>query len=141
VKKSVMFHFLLQKWCTELLYSPPLSLHVAFVFVYTTLAHTNVSHLQTSVLCVSFSSSYTLPVSVSVSYETNVSPSYIHSTCQQLALGPTQPPVQWLPEALSLGVKRLGCDADHSPPPNAKVKNSWSYTSTPPIRLHGVVLS
>jgi hypothetical protein len=29
----------------------------------------------------------------------------------------------------------------HSPPSSANVKNAWSYTSTPPIRLHGVVLS
>jgi hypothetical protein len=32
-------------------------------------------------------------------------------------------------------------EADHSPPFSAEVKNAWSYTSTPPIRLHGVVLS
>jgi hypothetical protein len=37
--------------------------------------------------------------------------------------------------------KAAGCDADHSPPSSAEVKNAWSYTSTPPIRLHGVVLS
>jgi len=30
---------------------------------------------------------------------------------------------------------------DHSPPSSAKVKNAWSHTSTPLIRLHGVVLS
>jgi hypothetical protein len=29
----------------------------------------------------------------------------------------------------------------HLSPPCAKVKNIWSYTSTPPIRLHGAVLS
>jgi hypothetical protein len=28
-----------------------------------------------------------------------------------------------------------------SPPSSAEVKNAWSYTATPPIRLHGVVLS
>jgi hypothetical protein len=39
------------------------------------------------------------------------------------------------------GVKRPGREADHSPPSSAEVKNTWSYTSTPPIRLHGVVLS
>jgi hypothetical protein len=33
--------------------------------------------------------------------------------------------------ALSLGVKRLGREADHSPPSSAEVKNAWSYTSTP----------
>jgi hypothetical protein len=54
---------------------------------------------------------------------------------------PPQPPIQWVPGALSLGVKRPGREADHSPPPSAEVKNTWSYTSTPPIRIHGVVLS
>jgi hypothetical protein len=38
-------------------------------------------------------------------------------------LGPTQPPVQWALGALSSGVKRSGCEADHSPPSGAKVKN------------------
>jgi hypothetical protein len=41
----------------------------------------------------------------------------------------------------SLGVKRPEREADHSHSSNAEVKNAWSYTSTPPIRLHGVVLS
>jgi len=36
------------------------------------------------------------------------------------------------------GAKRQGREADHSPPPNSKVKNAWSYTSTPPTRIHGV---
>jgi len=27
------------------------------------------------------------------------------------------------------------------PPSSAEAKNAWSYTSTPTIRLHGVVLS
>jgi hypothetical protein len=38
------------------------------------------------------------------------------------ALGPTQPPVQWVPGALSLGVKRPEREADHLPPSSAKVK-------------------
>jgi hypothetical protein len=42
---------------------------------------------------------------------------------------------------LSLGVKRPGREADHSPTSSAEVKNAWSCTSTPPVRLHGVVLS
>jgi len=33
------------------------------------------------------------------------------------------------------------CEADHSPPSNAEVKNAWIYTSTPLTRLRGVVLS
>jgi hypothetical protein len=33
-------------------------------------------------------------------------------------------------------------EADYSPPSSVEVKNAWSYTSMPPIRLHGpVVLS
>jgi hypothetical protein len=51
------------------------------------------------------------------------------------------PPIQWVPGALSLGVKWPGREADHSFPSRAEVKNAWSYTSTPPIRFHGVVLS
>jgi len=54
--------------------------------------------------------------------------------------GHTQPSIQWIPRALSLGVKRLGREVDHSSPSTAEV-NAWNYTSTPPIRLHGVVLS
>jgi len=42
-----------------------------------------------------------------------------------------QPPIQWVPGALSLGVKRPERQADHSPPSNAKVTNAWGYTSTP----------
>jgi hypothetical protein len=29
-------------------------------------------------------------------------------------------------------------EADHSPPPSAKVRNEWNSASTPPIYLHGV---
>jgi hypothetical protein len=39
------------------------------------------------------------------------------------------------------GIKRLGREVDHSPLSGAEVKNAWSYISTPPIGLHGVVLS
>jgi hypothetical protein len=35
------------------------------------------------------------------------------------ALGPTQPPVQWVPEVKA----RSGRDADHSPPSSAEVEN------------------
>jgi hypothetical protein len=40
----------------------------------------------------------------------------------RMALGPTQPPIQWVPGALSLEVKRQGREADHSPPYSAEVK-------------------
>jgi hypothetical protein len=39
-------------------------------------------------------------------------------------------PIQWVPGALSPGVKRPGREADHSPPTSAAVKNTWIYTST-----------
>jgi hypothetical protein len=52
-----------------------------------------------------------------------------------------QPLIQWVPEALSLSLKQPGREADHSPPYSPEVKNTWSYIFTPPIRLHGVVLS
>jgi len=41
--------------------------------------------------------------------------------------------MQWIPGALSLGIKRPERAADHSPPSSAEVQNAWSYTSTPPI--------
>jgi len=56
-------------------------------------------------------------------------------------LGLLHPPIHWVLGALSPGVKWPGREADHSPPCSAKVENSWSYTSTPPVRLHGVVLN
>jgi hypothetical protein len=66
---------------------------------------------------------------------------FLFTTASRTALGSTQPPVQWVPGALSVGVKRLEREADHSPPCSAEVQNAWGYTSTHPIRLHGVVLN
>jgi hypothetical protein len=40
-----------------------------------------------------------------------------------------------------MGVRRPRREADYSPPSSAEVKNAGSYTSTLPVRLHGVVLS
>jgi hypothetical protein len=66
---------------------------------------------------------------------------FLLTTASRTALGPTQLPIQWVTGALSLGVKRLGHEADHSLLSTGKMKNEWSYTSPPPIRLHGVVLN
>jgi hypothetical protein len=52
-------------------------------------------------------------------------------TASRTALGPTQPPIQWVPESLPLGVKRPGREADYLPPSSGEVKNTWRYTSTP----------
>jgi hypothetical protein len=37
--------------------------------------------------------------------------------------GTTQPPIQWVPGALSPRVKRPGCKADESPPSSVEVNN------------------
>jgi hypothetical protein len=46
-----------------------------------------------------------------------------YSTTSRLALGPTQPPIQWVPGVLSPKVKQPGCEANYSPPFRAEVKN------------------
>jgi len=50
----------------------------------------------------------------------------------RLALSPTQLPAKWVPWTLSLVVKKLYCEADHSPKSTTKIKYAWSYTYTPP---------
>jgi hypothetical protein len=52
----------------------------------------------------------------------------LFSIVSRLALGPTQPPILWVLRAISSGVKRLGHEADHSPPSSAKVKNGGVIT-------------
>jgi hypothetical protein len=59
---------------------------------------------------------------------------FLFATASRPVLGPTQLPIQWVRKVLSLGVKRPGREAYHSPPCSAEVNNAWSYTSTPPIR-------
>jgi hypothetical protein len=47
---------------------------------------------------------------------------FLFTTASRTAPGPTQPPIQWVQGAVSLGVKRPGREADHSPPSSAEVK-------------------
>jgi hypothetical protein len=55
------------------------------------------------------------------------------------ALGPTQPPVQWVLEVLSPGVKGgRGVMLTTHPHLVPRSRMSRSYTSSPPKRLHGV---
>jgi hypothetical protein len=56
---------------------------------------------------------------------------FLLSTATIQSLGPTQPPIQWVPGALSTGVKRQGREADHSLPPSADVKNSEAIPPLP----------
>jgi hypothetical protein len=60
---------------------------------------------------------------------------FLFTTASRTALGPTQPPIQWVPGTLSLGVKRPGREADHSPPSSAEVKECVE------LYRHEVVLS
>jgi hypothetical protein len=63
---------------------------------------------------------------------------FLFTTASRTALGPTQPPIQWVPGALSLGLKRPGRKADHSPPSSAEVKECVElylhYPNTPSWR-------
>jgi hypothetical protein len=54
------------------------------------------------------------------------------------SLGPTQPPIQWVPGALSSEVKRPGREADHSPPTSQENVDLYIHS---PIHLHGVMLN
>jgi len=76
-----------------------------------------------------------------VRFPTEAGGIFLFTTASRMAPGPTQPPIQSVPGALSLRVKRPGREVDHSPPSSDKVKNAWSYTSTSPISLHCVVLT
>jgi hypothetical protein len=55
---------------------------------------------------------------------------FLFSTSSRPTMGLTQPPIQWVPWALSPQVKRQGREADHSPPSSAEVKNGGA---TPPL--------
>jgi hypothetical protein len=55
----------------------------------------------------------------------------IFSTSFRPALGSTQPPIQWVPGALSPGVRRPGRETNHSPATSAEVKKTWVYIFTP----------
>jgi hypothetical protein len=56
---------------------------------------------------------------------------FLFTAASTPVLGPTQPPIQSVPGAFSLGVKRPEREEDHSPPSSGELKNAWSYTSTP----------
>jgi len=51
-------------------------------------------------------------------------------------LGPTQPPVQWVP-GLYRGLKRPGRGVDQQPHLAPRLKKEYSYISTPPLDRRG----
>jgi hypothetical protein len=60
---------------------------------------------------------------------------FLFATTSKPALGHTQPPIQWIPGTLTLGIKQSVCEADYSPPFTAKIKNEWICTSTPQYNI------
>jgi hypothetical protein len=50
---------------------------------------------------------------------------------------PTQLPIQLEPEFFPRE-KKVGREVNHTPLSTAKLKNAWSYTTTPSIFFHGV---
>jgi hypothetical protein len=52
------------------------------------------------------------------------------------ALGPAQPPIQWVPGTLSRGVKRPEREADHSPPSSAEFVNGGDIPALPHTYLY-----
>jgi hypothetical protein len=56
---------------------------------------------------------------------------FLFSTSSGPFLGSTQPPVQWIPGALSPGVKRQGREADHSPPIKPRLRKRGSIHPLP----------
>jgi hypothetical protein len=56
---------------------------------------------------------------------------FLFANSSRPALGPTQPPNEWVPGALTPGVKRLEREGDHSPPSSAEIKNASIYSSIP----------
>jgi hypothetical protein len=55
----------------------------------------------------------------------------LFSTASRPTLRPTQPPLQWVPEVLSLGEKRSIREDDHSFPSTAEVKTGGAIPPLP----------
>jgi hypothetical protein len=49
---------------------------------------------------------------------------FLFTTASRTAQSPTKPPIQWVPGALSLEVKRPRRESDHSAPSSADVRNA-----------------
>jgi hypothetical protein len=54
-----------------------------------------------------------------------------HHSVQTGIVSPPQSPIQWVQGALSLGVERLGREADHPFPSSAEAKNVSPFPNTP----------
>jgi hypothetical protein len=56
---------------------------------------------------------------------------FLHPTAFIPGMRPTQPPIEWIPRAPSPEVKQPKCEADHSPPHRAEVKNCGAIPPLP----------
>jgi hypothetical protein len=63
---------------------------------------------------------------------------WLYSKACRPTLGSTQPTVQWVP-IFSSWSRAAGACTDHSPLYGAEIKNTWTYTSTPPYFLMAYV--
>jgi hypothetical protein len=63
---------------------------------------------------------------------------FLLSVASTLALGSTEPHMQWVPEALSPGGKAAGRETNHLPPLSAEVRKGG--TIPPLTSLHGKAL-
>jgi hypothetical protein len=64
--------------------------------------------------------------------------SFLHR--QKSVLVPTEFPIKWVTAASSPEIKRQERESEYSPTSD-EVKNMWIYSSTPSVRLHGVLLN
>jgi hypothetical protein len=71
--------------------------------------------------------------SLTIRYIQYISNEYKHTSITGL----TYLRIQWVPGTFTALVKRLGCEADPSPP-YSEVRNEWSYTSNTPLCLPGM---
>jgi hypothetical protein len=74
-------------------------------------------------------------------FEFSNSNNFIFSTMSKHVLGRIQPPIQWVPGALSMEVKQPGHEAYHSTT-SAEITKTWIYLYMHlPIRLYVLVLN
>jgi hypothetical protein len=60
------------------------------------------------------------------------------STCPDPFLDPTSVLFKGYTKGTFPGIQQKEREAHHSPLSSVEVKNEWSYTVSPPIRLHGL---
>jgi hypothetical protein len=89
-----------------------------------------ISHLMPGYLMTQFCWML-LSVDKSIKYQNWQRKIFLFSTASRPAVESTQPPIQWVPGALFPGVKRLGREADYSPPSSAGMKKIGAVSPLP----------